>query len=69
MTGPTADSDRSPQRLEEPEQAMACLSCGLAGMTPESHFPLPSGLWDQPCLQCGEQMVWVTDIRTKLEAE
>jgi hypothetical protein len=30
------------------EQAMACLNCGLAGMTPEDHFPQEPGLWDPP---------------------
>lgn len=51
--------------VAELEQAMACLSCGLAGMTPESHFPLPAGLWDQPCPKCGEQTVWITEVREK----
>jgi predicted RNA-binding Zn-ribbon protein involved in translation (DUF1610 family) len=45
------------------EQVMACLSCGLAGFVPESHFPLAPGLWDSPCPQCGAAMVWITEIR------
>lgn len=52
---------------ETHEQAMACLTCGLAGTTPADHFPQEPGLWDRPCPQCGEQTVWVTDIRLKEE--
>lgn len=43
-------------------QSMACLGCALAGTVPPSHFPLPSGLWDQPCPRCGAEMVWVTEV-------
>lgn len=50
---------------ETHEQAMACLACGLAGSVPESHFPLEPGLWDQPCPQCGMDMVWITEIRVR----
>jgi predicted RNA-binding Zn-ribbon protein involved in translation (DUF1610 family) len=46
---------------EEMKQAMACLSCGLAGSVPDEHYPLRPGLWDQPCPQCDEQMVWITE--------
>lgn len=44
------------------EQAMACTSCGLAGVVPDEHFPQVPGLWDRPCPQCGEQAVWVTEV-------
>ena len=47
------------------EQAMACLNCGLAGTTPEEYFPQADGLWDQPCPQCGADMVWVTEPRER----
>lgn len=47
------------------EQAMACLSCGLAGFTPESHFPQVDGLWDRPCPGCGEMTVWITEPRER----
>jgi hypothetical protein len=47
------------------EQAMACLSCGLAGVTPEKFFPQEPGLWDQPCPQCGAMTVWVTEPRER----
>lgn len=30
-------------------EAMACTSCGLAGMTPESAFPQKPGLWRHGC--------------------
>jgi predicted RNA-binding Zn-ribbon protein involved in translation (DUF1610 family) len=50
---------------ETHEQAMACLNCGLAGETPEHAFPQDDGLWDQPCPECGEHMVWVTQIRER----
>jgi len=53
---------------ETHEQAMACLSCGLAGWTPDKHFPQSPGLWDRPCPQCGERTVWITETREK-EAE
>lgn len=46
-------------------QAMACLNCGLAGQTPESHFPLPPGLWAEPCPECGARAVWITETRTR----
>lgn len=46
---------------ETHEQAMACLSCGLAGFTPPESFPQAAGLWDRPCPKCGEQTVWVTE--------
>ena len=42
-------------------QAMACLNCGLAGETPPDHFPQKAGHWDDPCPNCGERMVWVTE--------
>jgi hypothetical protein len=42
-------------------QSMACLSCGLAGLTPADHFPQDDGLWDQPCPRCEQMMVWVTE--------
>jgi predicted RNA-binding Zn-ribbon protein involved in translation (DUF1610 family) len=58
----------SKMTAETHEQAMGCLSCGLAGMTPDEHFPQSPGLWDQPCPQCGEHMVWVAEPREK-EAE
>lgn len=45
----------------EMRQAMACLTCGLAGVTPEDHFPQEPGLWDQPCPDCGAMTVWVTE--------
>ena len=47
------------------EQAMACLTCGLAGMTPEEAFPQEPGLRDQPCPRCGAMAVWVTEPRPK----
>lgn len=47
------------------EQGMACLYCGLAGLTPSTHFPLPTGLWDQPCPLCDSEAVWVTEPRAK----
>jgi predicted RNA-binding Zn-ribbon protein involved in translation (DUF1610 family) len=47
---------------------MACMACGLAGMTPPDHFPQEAGLWDQQCPQCGEFMVWVTEPREKEDA-
>ena len=49
------------------EQAMACLTCGLAGETPEAHFPQETGLWDRPCPNCGEMTVWVTEPRERKE--
>ncbi len=48
---------------ETHEQAMACMSCGLAGIVPPSHFPLEPGLWENPCPQCEAETVWITDIR------
>lgn len=45
------------------EQAMACLSCFLAGWTPPEHFPQEAGLWSQPCPSCGKRTVWVTEPR------
>ena len=53
------------------EQAMGCLSCGLAGFTPEAHFPQEPGLWDRPCPKCGEEAVWVTEVteRDAVEAQ
>ncbi len=50
---------------ETHEQAMACLTCGLAGVTPPEHFPQEPGLWDTPCPQCGAPTVWVTEISTR----
>lgn len=50
------------------EQAMACLTCGLAGETPENHFPQDDGLWDRPCPQCGAMTVWVTEVRERDDA-
>jgi len=50
---------------ETHEQAMACLSCGLAGLVPPDHFPQEDGLWDLPCPQCGEHKVWVAPFREK----
>jgi Zn finger protein HypA/HybF involved in hydrogenase expression len=47
------------------EQAMACMTCALAGFTPESHFPQEPGLWDQPCPKCGAMTVWVTEPRPR----
>ncbi len=52
-------------RAETHEQAMACLTCGLAGATPPDHFPQEPGLWDRPSPQCGEQTVWVTEPRER----
>lgn len=51
------------------EQAMACLSCGLAGAVPESHFPLEPGLWERPCPRCSAMSVWVTEVRAREEAD
>jgi hypothetical protein len=59
---PEMDADISPSTHE---QAMACTACGLAGMTPDDHFPQRPGLWDRPCPKCGEQAVWVTPPREK----
>lgn len=53
---------------ETHEQAMACLTCGLGGVTPDDHFPQKPGLWDRPCPQCGQQTVWVTEVREKAPA-
>ncbi len=50
---------------ETHEQAMACLSCALAGMTPPEHFPQTPGLWDQPCPRCDQMRVWVAEPREK----
>ena len=50
-------------------QTMACLSCALAGLVPESHFPLEEGLWEQPCPRCGMVMVWITPVITTAEWE
>lgn len=49
------------------EQAMACLTCGLAGRCPPNYFPQEPGLWDQPCPQCGHQAVWITEPSEKNE--
>lgn len=49
------------------EQAIACLTCGLAGNCPPNYFPQELGLWDRPCPQCGEMTVWVTEPREKDE--
>lgn len=46
---------------ETHSQAMACLACGLAGLTPPDHFPQESGPWDQPCPECGSLAVWVSE--------
>lgn len=43
-------------------QSMACIGCGLAGTVPESHYPLPAGLWDEDCPRCGERLVWITEV-------
>jgi hypothetical protein len=51
--------------FETHEQAMLCVSCSLAGMTPTDHFPQAPGLWDRPCPRCGEESVWVTEPRLK----
>lgn len=51
--------------FETHEQAMACLTCGLAGFTPEDYFPQADGLWDLPCPSCCEMTVWVTEIRER----
>jgi predicted RNA-binding Zn-ribbon protein involved in translation (DUF1610 family) len=54
---------------ETHEQAMACVTCGLAGMTPDDHFPQEPGLWDSPCPRCGAPTVWVTEPREKANDE
>ena len=46
---------------ETHEQAMACLSCGLAGLCPPDSLPQADGLWDRSCPQCGEYSVWITE--------
>lgn len=48
---------------ETHEQAMACLSCGLAGLVPPDHFPLVDGLWDRSCPRCDKKTVWITPIK------
>ena len=50
----------SKMTAETHEQAMACLSCGLAGLCPPDHFPQADGPWDRPCPKCGGT-VWVTE--------
>ncbi len=51
------------------EQAMACMTCGLAGETPDYAFPQDPGLWENPCPGCGELSVWVTEIRKREVSE
>lgn len=46
------------------EQDMACLECGLAGLTPPDHFPQEPGVWDRPCPRCGGT-VWVGEPRKR----
>lgn len=55
--------------FEAYEQGMACLSCGLAGETPEYAFPQEPGPWDTPCPQCGAEEVWVTEVRPRREGD
>lgn len=59
---PQDTSDMTP---ETHEQAMVCTACALAGFVPSEHFPQTPGLWDQPCPQCNENAVWVTEVRPR----
>jgi hypothetical protein len=47
------------------EQAMACLTCGLAGGVPDDYFPMPPGLWEDDCPVCGAHTVWIAEPREK----